>query len=276
MEFDVQKKVQEYYGGIAQNVSNNGSSCGCGGGSSCCDPISNPDGLYDVEKLKELPQEAIMASQGCANPLVFANLQEGEIVLDLGSGGGIDVLMASRYVGASGQIYGLDMTNEMLALANQNKAKMGVKNVEFLKGFIEEIPLADETVDVIMSNCVINLSDNKPKAFSEAYRVLKKGGRLAIADIVSLKEVPVEIRAQVQLWVGCIAGTLEIKKHKQILKEAGFHNIEITPVHIYNKAVIQQLMAQKKNQGLFVEGSDAIDWAAVDGAFAGAHITAQK
>lgn len=165
--------------------------------------------------------------------LPFPNLQKGETVLDLGSGGGIDVLISARFVGETGKAYGLDMTDEMLELANRNKEKNGAKNVEFIKGYIEDIPLTEESVDVVTSNCVINLTESKEAALKEAYRVLKKGGRLAIADIVELKPIPDEIRKSVQMWVGCISGALNVQEYERILKEVGFTDIEITPVNIY-------------------------------------------
>ncbi len=268
----VKENVKSYYGGIAKKVSEGqGGGCGCGGGS-CCDGISS--NLYDIEKLKSLPKEAVVASLGCGDPLLFAQLEEGETVLDLGSGGGIDVLMAAKYVGEAGKVYGLDMTDEMLALANSNKEKMGATNVEFLKGFIEEIPLEGESVDVIMSNCVINLSEDKERALAEAYRVLKSGGRLAIADIVALKEVPADIRRSAELWAGCIAGTIRIDEYKDLLEKVGFSKIEINPAHVYSKSVIQQLLEGKKMLvGDFFD-EDSLD--IVDGAFAGAYIKAYK
>jgi arsenite methyltransferase len=271
MKFDVKEKVKEKYGDIAKKVSTTSKSSCCGS-KGCCSDISNTSVIYNGQNLADLPKEAINASLGCANPLLFAKLKEGETVLDLGSGGGIDVLMASKYVGETGKVYGLDMTDEMLELANKNKAKMGATNVEFLKGYIEEIPLENDTVDVIMSNCVINLSDDKEKALKEAYRVLKAGGRLAIADIVTLKDVPDEVRKMAELWVGCIAGTVKIGEYKLTLEKAGFKNIEIEPAHVYTKEVIQGLLQDKRD--LF--GNIDIDLNVLDGAFAGAFIKAVK
>ncbi|SHI68544.1 Methyltransferase domain-containing protein [Geosporobacter subterraneus DSM 17957] len=271
MKEDLREKVKEYYGGIADKVvQGEKGSCGCG--TSCCGDISELI-LYDGEATQDLPKAAVNASLGCANPLLFADLQEGESVLDLGSGGGIDVLMASKIVGERGMVYGLDMTDEMLALANKNKEEMGAVNVEFIKGYIEEIPLGDGIMDVIMSNCVINLSADKEKALAEAYRVLKPGGRLAIADIVALRPVSQEIRKQAELWVGCIAGTLEVDAYMDILQKVGFHTIEIEPVHVYTKPIIEGLLASKKEL-LPQELSISLD--AVDGAFAGAYIKAYK
>lgn len=264
MSFDVKKTVQEHYGQIAVQV-DQGSSCCCGGSASCCDGISSA--IYDVEQLRDLPREAIQASLGCANPLVFAELKDGEHVLDLGSGGGIDVLMASRYVGSTGKVYGLDMTDEMLALANKNKQRMNASNVEFIKGYIEAIPLPDESVDAIISNCVINLSDDKEKALSEAFRVLKKGGRLAVADIVALKDVPDIFRKQAEMWCGCLAGTVSPGEYENLLTRAGFTGIEVNPVHVYTREVILGLTDKKL---------DPATLDALDGLFAGAYIKAKK
>ncbi len=265
MSFDIKKEVKDFYGNIAKNVSTK-SSCSC---CSSCGGISRADRNYAEMNLDDIPKEAVSASLGCANPLVFAELKEGETVLDLGSGGGIDVLMSSKFVGKSGKIYGLDMTDEMLALANKNKEKMGVKNVEFIKGFIEDIPLKNETVDVIISNCVINLSDDKKKALSEAYRVLKQGGRLAIADVVSLKPVSSEIKKQAQLWAGCISGAMPIEDYKNILENVRFKNISIEPVHIYKKEIINGLSFDKS----LISEENLEE---MNGAFAGAHVKALK
>ncbi|MFC0906021.1 arsenite methyltransferase [Clostridium sp. MT-14] len=271
MESDIKNKVKKYYGGIAKRV-NSRIGNNCCSTSSCCSGVSRSSLIYKGENLNDLPKEAVEASLGCANPLLFAELKNGETVLDLGSGGGINVFMSSKYVGQTGKVYGLDMTDEMLELANKNKEKMGVTNVEFLKGFIEDIPLQNEIVDVIMSNCVINLCESKEKALSEAYRVLKKGGRLAIADIVVLKHVPESIRHSVEMWVGCIAGALSVKKYEEILKKVGFKDIKITPVNIYTRDVIEDI-AKQKNSG---DAYSKIDAALIDGAFAGAHVKAYK
>ena len=258
MDFDVKKEVQNFYGEIAKKKT-------------CCSwqEISRAQRNYDGDYLENIPEDAIKASLGCANPLVFAELKEGETVLDLGSGGGIDVLMSSKFVGKTGKIYGLDMTDEMLELANKNKEKMGVENVEFIKGFIENIPLEDKTVDAIISNCVINLTEDKTKALSEAYRVLKDGGRLAIADVVSLRPVSPEIKKQAQLWAGCISGAIPIEDYKLILKNIGFKDISIEPVHIYTKAIIDGLDFDKT----LISKENLEE---MDGAFAGAHIKAYK
>lgn len=271
MNNDVKGKVKKFYGGIAKKVNaSSKSSCCCS--SSCCGDVSNNSINYDMEYLKGLPKEAVNASLGCANPIVFADLKEGERALDLGSGGGIDVFIASKYVGSNGKVYGLDMTDEMLALANKNKDKMGITNVEFIKGYIEDIPMLDENVDVILSNCVINLCESKEKALSEAYRVLKFGGRLAIADIVILKDIPDEMRRNVELWVGCMAGALPIKEYQSILESVGFKNIEIEPVNIYTKDVIDSIMENKNTLDLY----DSVDKSVLDGAFAGAYVKAVK
>ncbi len=271
MKKNIKGQVKAYYGGIAKKVSaKSETSCGCG--TSCCGDAAGNSNLYTKEFIEGLPEEAVNASLGCANPVVLANPQKGEVVLDLGSGGGIDVFISSKYVGDSGKVYGLDMTNEMLELANKNKEKMGVRNVEFIKGYIEDIPLKNETIDVITSNCVINLCESKEAALKEAYRVLKNGGRLAIADVVVLKDIPVEMKQSVEMWVGCIAGALPIRKYKEILERVGFKNIEITPVNIYTKEVIEDI-AKQKNLG---DVYSKIDAELVDGAFAGAHVKAYK
>lgn len=270
MEFNVKEKVKDYYGSIAKEVmEKKGGSCGCN--SSCCSDISNTSVIYDLEHLVDLPEAALTASLGCANPLVLAELKEGEKVLDLGSGGGIDVLMASKYVGESGKVYGLDMTDEMLRLANHNKEKMGVKNVEFLKGYIEEIPLPDDSIDIIISNCVINLVEDKGKALKEVARVLRPGGRIAIADIVQIKDVPMEIKTMAESWVGCIAGTIKIDEYEKVLKEVGFKEIKIEPIHVYTEALIKDIISSKQ----FKQDID-INWDRLDSAFAGANIKAIK
>ena len=265
----IRKEVQKHYGEIAKQISTGKQGCCCGPSSSCCSTITRIDINYRNEDLSALPAEALKASLGCANPHALAELKEGETVLDLGSGGGIDVLLASRYVGPTGKVYGLDMTDEMLALANSNKERMGAANVEFLKGYIEEIPLPDESVDVVMSNCVINLSGNKDKVMSEIYRVLKPGGRLAIADIVSIREVPAEIRKVTSLWVSCIAGSLSVQEYEELLSQAGFKQISITPENYYTREVFQGLGADD------ISLSEA-QWEIANAAFAGALIKAIK
>lgn len=252
MESQVHSEVQKYYGGIAKSVTEGQKKsccCGCGstGNQSCCDGISSSAVIYNGENLNDLPKEAVDASLGCANPLVFAQLKEGETVLDLGSGGGINVLMAAKYVGETGKVYGLDMTDEMLTLARSNQEKMGVKNVEFIKGFIEDIPLENETVDVIISNCVINLSDDKPKAISEAYRVLKKGGRIAIADIVNLKPVSADIKSKTDLWCGCIAGRSSFRNTGTYLKKRAFKILRSTRPMFIRKQPLNNFLAILRN-----------------------------
>ena len=230
---DIKEVVKEKYGQAALRVSSGGSSC-CGSspsGSSCDDPITS--NLYDASQAGQIPGEALLASLGCGNPTALAKLNLGEVVLDLGSGGGIDVLLSATRVGPTGKAYGLDMTDEMLLLANQNKRKAGVDNVEFLKGEIEHIPLPDNSVDVIISNCVINLSADKDRVLREAFRVLKPGGRFAVSDVVTRGEMLPEIRKNVLLWVGCIAGALEENEYRNKLTSAGFEQIELEPTRIY-------------------------------------------
>ena len=230
---DVKATVRERYGDAARRVTS-GSNATCGSGG-CCgtenDPITS--NLYTQAETACLPTEAVLASLGCGNPTALAELHEGEVVLDLGSGGGIDVLLSARRVGPTGKAYGLDMTDEMLALARENQHKAGVENVEFLKGEIEAIPLPDSTVDVIISNCVINLSTDKSRVLTEAFRVLKPGGRFAVSDVVIRGEVPPDVRRSMELWVGCIAGALTEQEYHQRLWEAGFENIRLGPTRVY-------------------------------------------
>jgi arsenite methyltransferase len=229
---DIKEVVKEKYGQAALRVRSGGSSCcGASPGSGCDDPITS--NLYDPSQAQQIPEEALLASLGCGNPSALARLSPGETVLDLGSGGGIDVLLSAKRVGPTGKAYGLDMTDEMLALADDNKRKAGVKNVEFLKGEIEHIPLPDDSVDVIISNCVINLSADKDRVFREALRVLKPGGRFAVSDVVTRGEIPLEIRKSVLLWVGCVAGALEEDEYRTKLASAGFETIEIEPTRVY-------------------------------------------
>jgi arsenite methyltransferase len=230
---DVREIVKEKYGEAALRVHSGGSSC-CGSepGNGCGDPITS--NLYDALQAQQIPEEALLASLGCGNPTALAQLNAGEVVLDLGSGGGIDVLLSARRVGPTGKAYGLDMTDEMLALANENKRKAGVANVEFLKGEIEHIPLPANSIDVIISNCVINLSADKDQVLREALRVLKPGGRFAVSDVVTRGEMLPEIRQSVLLWVGCIAGALEENDYRAKLASAGFEDIEIEPTRVYN------------------------------------------
>ena len=201
------------------------------GGACGCDPVT--DNLYDAAQTAGLPEGAVLASLGCGNPTALAQLKEGETVLDLGSGGGIDVLLSAKRVGPTGKAYGLDMTDEMLALARENQRKAGATNVEFLKGEIENIPLPDNTVDVIISNCVINLSADKSRVLREAFRVLKPGGRFAVSDVVCRGEIPDAVRRSMELWVGCIAGALQESEYRRLLTEAGFAGVEVEPTRIY-------------------------------------------
>jgi SAM-dependent methyltransferase len=240
---DVKEKVREKYGEAALRVKSGGSTC-CGAAPSshgCSDPITS--NLYDSSQTSQIPEEAVLASLGCGNPTALAQLNPGEIVLDLGSGGGIDVLLSARRVGPAGKAYGLDMTDEMLALARENQRKAGVQNVEFLKGEIEHIPLPDNSVDVIISNCVINLSADKDRVLGEAYRVLKPGGRFAVSDVVLRGDVPAEIRRSMELWVGCIAGALEEYEYVRRLAKAGFTSIQIEPTRVYHIEDARQFLA---------------------------------
>jgi arsenite methyltransferase len=226
--------VRERYGKAALQVATGAKTSCCGGGScgtSTDDPITS--NLYSEAQTASLPAEAVLASLGCGNPTALAELREGEVVLDLGSGGGIDVLLSARRVGPNGKAYGLDMTDEMLALARENQRKSGVENVEFLKGDIESIPLPDASVDVIISNCVINLSGDKSKVIAEAFRVLKPGGRFAVSDVVIRGEVPAEVRSSMELWVGCVAGALTEQEFHSLLWGEGFEKIDIEPTRVY-------------------------------------------
>jgi arsenite methyltransferase len=225
---DLGKKVREKYGDAARRV------LGGEHGSCGCDPVSSS--LYDAAETTGLPEGAVLASLGCGNPTALADLHPGETVLDLGSGGGIDVLLSARRVGPTGRAYGLDMTDEMLALARENQRKAGVRNAEFLKGEIESIPLPDASVDVIISNCVINLSADKRRVLREAFRVLKPGGRFAVSDVVVRGEVPAAVRRSVELWVGCIGGALEEGEYRRLLADAGFTDVGVEPTRIYEFA----------------------------------------
>jgi arsenite methyltransferase len=266
---ELKEVVKEKYGQAAQRVNSGGSSC-CGASAAldgCCDPITS--NLYDASQTGQLPQEAVLASLGCGNPTALAELKPGETVLDLGSGGGIDVLLSARRVGPTGKAYGLDMTDEMLALARENQRKAGVANVEFLKGEIEHIPLPDNTVDVIISNCVINLSGDKDRVMREAFRVLKPGGRFAVSDVVVRGEVPDDVRQNMLLWVGCIAGALEDQQYAEKLAKAGFQNIEMETTRVYN---VEDARTFLSGQGVDV---DAIA-PQVEGKFRSAFIRATK
>jgi ubiquinone/menaquinone biosynthesis C-methylase UbiE len=283
-ETSIREQVRERYAEEARRVREKSektekTSC-CGGAPkvakakpSCCgsdasaDPITS--NLYLDDEKAGLPPEAIAASLGCGNPTALAELKEGETVLDLGSGGGIDVLLSARRVGPSGKAYGLDMTDEMLALARDNQRKLGLENVEFLKGEIESIPLPDNSVDVIISNCVINLSGDKDRVLREALRVLKPSGRMAISDVVARGEVPAEVRSHVELWSGCIAGALEESDYRAKLGAAGFEAIDVEPTRIYSAAQCSEWFAQA--------GLDTGKTApAIDGIFMSAFIRATK
>jgi arsenite methyltransferase len=266
---EIKEVVKEKYGQAALRVNTSGSSC-CGAAAAldgCCDPITSS--LYDAGQTGELPQEAVLASLGCGNPTALAQLRPGETVLDLGSGGGIDVLLSGRRVGPAGKAYGLDMTDEMLALARENQRKAGVENVEFLRGEIEQIPLPEDSVDVVISNCVINLSGDKDRVLREAFRVLKPGGRFAVSDVVVTGEVPEDVRKNMLLWVGCIAGALEEHEYIAKLERAGFEGIGIEPTRVYN---IEDARTLLSGQGVDV---DAIA-PQVEGKFMSAFIRATK
>jgi arsenite methyltransferase len=266
----IKEVVKEKYGQAALRVQSGGSSC-CGAGpasgSGCGDPITS--NLYDAQQAGQIPEEALLASLGCGNPTALAKLNPGETVLDLGSGGGIDVLLSARRVGPTGKAYGLDMTDEMLALANENKRKAGAENVEFLKGEIEHIPLPDNSVDVIISNCVINLSGDKDQVLREAFRVLKPGGRFAVSDVVTRGAILPEIRKSVLLWVGCVAGALDEEAYKSKLVASGFEQVSLEPTRIYQTADAREFLA---SAGI---DADAIA-CEVDGKFMGAFIRAVK
>lgn len=243
-EANVRGIVKEKYGQAALRVNNGGSGC-CGATAASglgCDPITS--NLYDSGQRGILPEEAVLASLGCGNPTALAQLNPGEVVLDLGSGGGIDVLLSAQRVGPSGKAYGLDMTDEMLALANENKRKAGAKNVEFLRGEIENIPLPDNSVDVVISNCVINLSVDKDRVLREAFRVLKPGGRFAVSDVVTRGTVNREIRQSMLLWVGCVAGALEESEYRAKLAAAGFEQITMEPTRIYRLEDAREFLSQ--------------------------------
>src|SRR5437899_2816818 len=259
--------VRDKYGKAALKVTG-------GAGASCCDataraadPITS--NIYGCGETAELPAEAVAASLGCGNPTALAKLNPGEVVLDLGSGGGIDVLLSAKRVGPTGKAYGLDMTDEMLALANENKRKVGAENVEFLRGEIENIPLPDNSVDVIISNCVINLSTDKDRVLREAFRVLKPGGRLAVSDVVTRGEVDAQVRKNVLLWVGCVAGALEENEYREKLVSAGFEQVEIEPTRIYRVEDAREFLSEK---GLDVNAIAP----QVDGKFMSVFVRAKK
>jgi SAM-dependent methyltransferase len=270
MTDDIKRAVRERYSAAALRVVEGKASSCCGGaaaGTGAADPITS--GLYSDAEACGLPGDAVLASLGCGNPTALADLHAGETVLDLGSGGGIDVLLSARRVGPTGRAYGLDMTDEMLALARQNQVRAGVANAEFLKGDIEQIPLPDASVDVIISNCVINLSADKRTVIREAFRVLRPGGRFAVSDVVVRGEIPAPVRRSMELWVGCIAGALEEGEFRRLLVQAGFADVSIEPTRIY----------QFDDARAFLDGSglDAEVLAReVDGRVMGAFVRARK
>jgi arsenite methyltransferase len=267
-ESEIKDAIKTKYGEAARQVTAGGLAC-CGGAGqlSACDPVTS--NLYDRAQIAALPEEALAASLGCGNPTALAKLQPGEIVLDLGSGGGIDVLLSARRVAPGGKAYGLDMTDDMLSLARENQRKSGVTNVEFLKGEIENIPLTPNSVDVVISNCVINLSLNKDRVLQEAFRVLKPGGRFAVSDVVVRGPVPADIRRSVELWVGCVAGALDESDYRAKLAAAGFSEIEIEPTRAYNIEDARHFFTAKKLD------VDAIA-SQVEGKFVSAFIRARK
>ena len=263
----LKEAVQQKYGEAAA-MARSGSKANCGCRSTCCDVITSD--LYDDSQAAALPAEAVLASLGCGNPTALADLHPGEVVLDLGSGGGIDVLLSARRVGPSGKAYGLDMTDEMLALARENQQKAGLANVEFLKGEIEHIPLPDNSVDVIISNCVINLSADKDRVLAEAFRVLKPGGRFAVSDVVVRgDDVPAAVRRNMELWVGCIAGALEERSYRDKLTDAGFEQVDVEPTRIYRASDARQFLAEAG-----VSADDIVEQ--VDGRFMSAFVRARK
>jgi SAM-dependent methyltransferase len=271
---DLKASVKQKYGQAAQRVTDGAVDASCCGSSACCgstteawDPITA--NLYEEGQTAGIPAEALLASLGCGNPTALAQLNEGETVLDLGSGGGIDVLLSAKRVGPSGKAFGLDMTDEMLALANENKRRAGAENVEFLNGEIENIPLPDNSVDVIISNCVINLSADKPRVLREAFRVLKPGGRFAVSDVVVRGEAPEAVRRNMEMWIGCVAGALEEMEYRDLLADAGFRRIDVEPTRVYK--------AEDAAAFLVGSGLDAETFAAqIDGKFMSAFVRATK
>jgi arsenite methyltransferase len=265
---EIREIVRKKYGEAALRAVSGGSACCCGEtAAGSCDPVTS--NLYGISETADLPTEAVSASLGCGNPTALAELQPGEVVLDLGSGGGIDVLLSAKRVGPTGKAYGLDMTDEMLDLARENQRKAGIGNVEFLKGEMENVPLPDNSVDVIISNCVINLAADKDRVLAEAFRVLRPGGRLAVSDVVARGEVPSEVRRSMELWIGCIAGALEENVYRDKLKGAGFEDIDIEPTRIYKAEDAREFLTEA---GLDLDRVNA----SIEGKFASAFIRARK
>jgi SAM-dependent methyltransferase len=263
MNMNIADTIKSKYGSVATQAAR-GAKAPCCGGESSCNPVTSD--LYSSKETSALPVEAVLASQGCGNPTALAELKPGEVVLDLGSGGGIDVLLSARRVGPSGKAYGLDMTDEMLALARENQRKAGVENVEFLRGEIESIPLPDNSVDVVISNCVINLSADKRRVLAETFRVLKPGGRFAVSDIVRRRALPESVMRSVEMWAGCVSGALEENEYRSLLAEVGFRDVGVEPTRIYRAEDARQLM----------EEAAGIDFDEIDGALMSAFVRATK
>jgi arsenite methyltransferase len=263
---NIKEVVREKYSQAARQASGGQKAC-CGGRAGNPDPITI--NLYNPAEKSEVPQEAVLASLGCGNPTALAKLNPGEVVLDLGSGGGIDVLLSARRVGPAGKAYGLDMTDEMLELARKNQARAGVTNAEFLKGEIESVPLPDGAIDVVISNCVINLSADKSAVLREVFRVLKPGGRFAVSDIVVRGDIPADIRRNMELWVGCVAGALDESEYQKLLEAAGFEKIGIEPTRIYQAEDARQFLSGK---GLDMDSLSS----KIDGKIMSAFVRARK
>ena len=266
---NIAETIKSKYGNVATQAAR-GAKASCCGGDTSCNPVTSD--LYSNKEVSALPAEAVLASQGCGNPTALAELKPGEVVLDLGSGGGIDVLLSARRVGPSGKAYGLDMTDEMLALARENQRKAGVENVEFLRGEIENIPLPDDSVDVVISNCVINLSADKRRVLAETFRVLKPGGRFAVSDIVRRRPLPDPVMRSVELWAGCVSGALEENEYRALLADVGFRDIGVEPTRIYGADDARALM---EDADAFAE-KHGIDLAEIDGALMSAFVRATK
>ena len=265
----IQEIVREKYGEAARRAAGGLASSCCGAGASCEHPDPISSNLYSLAETEELPAAAVLASLGCGNPTALAELHPGEVVLDLGSGGGIDVLLSARRVGPTGKAYGLDMTDEMISLANENRMRAGVPNVEFLKGHIEQIPLPDNSVDVIISNCVINLSVDKATVLREAFRVLKPGGRFAVSDVIVRGTMPDELRRSTELWVGCVAGALEENEFRGLMVNAGFEDVSFETTRVYDANDARTFLDEAGLDGLSIAGE-------VDGQVVSAFIRGRK